>query len=191
MKNSETKDFVAYEYFSINVTSEKEELYIDCYENFGWTLTSSFNNNGLIDKEDYYINNSNVNAKKLVNLKFKRDRKIPNKAKIISLQKKCENGLKELNRLEKEPNSKGSIYAVILAVIGTIFLAISVFSITAINPNYIFGTIFGIIGLIGWILAYPVYKNIKIKQEQINTSLIEEQYNIIYDSCEQAQKLLN
>lgn len=190
MKNSETKDFVAYEYLSINVTSEKEALYTDCYENFGWKITNSIST-GLVDKEDYYINNSNINANRLVNLKFKRDRKIPNKAKIITLQKKCENGLKELERLEKEPSSKGSFYAVTVAVIGTIFLAISVFSITSTNPSILLGIITGIIGLFGWFLSYPIYKKIKIKQEEINTSLIEEQYNTIYDCCEQAQKLLN
>lgn len=188
MKNIETKDFVAYEYLSINVTSEKEALYTDCYENFGWRLTN--NSNGLVDKEDYYINNSNVNGKKIVNLKFKRDRKIPNKAKVISLQKKLENGLKELERLESEPTTKGSIYAVIIAVIGTIFLALSVFSITATNPMIIIGIITGIIGLTGWFLSYPVYKKIKTKQENINTPLIEEQYNDIYDSCEQAKKII-
>lgn len=191
MKNSETKDFVAYEYLSTNVTSDKEALYVDCYENFGWKLTSSNSNYGLVDKEDYYINNSNLNDNKLVNLKFKRDRKIPNKAKIISLQKKCENGLKELARLEKEPKSKGSFYAVISAIIGTIFLAISVFAITATNPIYVLSVITGIIGLVCWFISYPIYNQIKIKQEEINTSLIEEQYNVIYDSCEQAQKLLN
>ena len=35
MKNKEVKDFVAYEYISVNVNSLKEPLYIDCYENFG------------------------------------------------------------------------------------------------------------------------------------------------------------
>ena len=190
MKNIETKDFVAYEYLSINVISKKEDLYIDCYENFGWKLTNTINS-GLVDREDYYINNSNINDNKLVNLKFKRDRKIPNKAKVIALQNKCENALKELNRLEKEPNSKGTIYACLVAVVGTILLAISVFLITSINPTYILGMFIGIIGLVGWLLAYPMYKKTKIKQEQINTPLIEEQYTIIYDSCEQAQKLLN
>ena len=186
MKNSETKDFVAYEYMQVKVTSEKEALYIDCYENFGWKLTSS--SNTLIDKEDYYIN-SNINGN--INLKLKQNRKIPNKAKIITLQKKCENGLRELNRLEKEPNSKGSLYAVTVAVIGTIFVALSVFAITATSPIYWLGVITGIIGLIEWFLAYPIYNKVKRKQEEMNTSLIEEQYNTIYDSCEQAQKLLN
>lgn len=191
MKNVETKEFVAYEYLSINVKSNKEELYIDCYLNFGWKLTNSNNiNNSLVDKEDYYIN-SNLNDNKLVNLKFKRDRKIPNKEKIITLQRKCENALKELEKLEKEPSSKGTSYALIISVIGTIFLAISMFLITAANPLILLGVLTGIIGLIGWFLAYPLYKKAKSEFEDLNIPLIEEQYNVIYDTCKQARKLID
>lgn len=190
MQNSKNLDFVAYEYLSVNVPSEKEPLYIDCYENFGWRAVNT-QTSGLVDKEDYYINNSNVNGQKLVNIKFKRDRKIPNKAKIMSLQSKCEKALKNLTSLEKEPHRKGAIYASINAIVGTIFMAISVFAVSASTPNYILTAITGVIGLVIWCLSYVIYKKIKTKQEETNTSLIEEQYNIIYDSCEQAKKFLN
>ena len=146
MKNSETKDFVAYEYLSINVKSEKEPLYIDCYENYGWVLIN--NNATLLEDGDYYINNSYVNNR-LVNLKFKRDRKIKNKAKLQSLQRKMESSLKEMERLEKKPNTKGIIVSLSIGLIGTIFLAISVFAITASNPLYVISVITGIIGLGG------------------------------------------
>lgn len=191
MKNTETKDFVAYEYLTIQVPNEKEALYIDCYENFGWQLTKSTSYNGLIDREDYYINHSNVEVNRKIQLKFKRDRKIPNKAKVVSLQKRCENGLKELSRLEKEPAHKASIYAVIIALIGTILLAISVFLITATDPINLLGMIPGMFGLGIWFVTYPIYKKVKLKQEEINISFIEEKYSIIYDACEQAQKSLN
>ncbi|MBQ9072405.1 MAG: hypothetical protein IJY25_04540 [Bacilli bacterium] len=188
MKNSETKDFVAYEYLSINVKSEKEPLYIDCYENFGWIL---INNSALVDNEDYYINNSNTNDNKLINLKFKRDRRIKNKVKLLSLQRKLETSLKELEKLEREPVIVGATYAMIIGVIGTIFMALSVFSITASNPLYIPGILFGIVGILGWVIPYFIFLKIKGNKEQENTALIEEQYNTIYDSCEQARKLID
>ncbi|MGN1398775.1 MAG: hypothetical protein ACI4WG_02090 [Erysipelotrichaceae bacterium] len=188
MGNSATKDFVAYEYLSIDVLAEKEPLYMDCYENFGWILvnTKSF---GLVDKDDYYINN-NSKRKRLVNLKFKRDREIPNKSKIVLLQNKCESSLKKINALEKEPANKGSIYASLNAFVGTIFTAISVFAVSNVKPNYVITAIFGAVGLILWFLSYTIYKKIKLKQEQINASLIEEEYNIVYDCCQQSQILL-
>jgi len=188
MKNSETRDFIAYEYLSLNVKSEKEPLYIDCYENFGWIL---INNTALIDKEDYYINNSNTTNNKLVNIKLKRDRKIKNKIQLLSLQKKLESALNELEKLEKEPTSIGFIYAMTIGLVGTIFMALSVFSITASNPLVILGILCGIVGIIGWVLPYFVFIRVKADKSQKNIILIEEQYNIIYDSCEQAKKLID
>lgn len=188
MKNSETKDFVAYEYLSLNVKAEKEPLYIDCYENFGWML---IHHTALVDQDDYYINHSNVYHNKLVNIKFKRDRRIKNKVQLLSLQRKLELALKEVEKLEKEPDSVGMIWAFTIGIIGTIFLAFSVFSITASNPLYVLGVLCGIVGIVGWILPYFVYKRMKAKQEQENVILLEEQYNTIYDSCEQAKKLLH
>lgn len=188
MKNIETKDFIAYEYLSLNVDSEKEPLYIDCYENFGWIL---INNSALVDKEDYFINNLTPNNYKRVNIKFKRDRRIKNKIELLSLQRKLEASLKEIDRLEREPNSKGVISALVIGTIGTIFLAISVFSMTAENPLYFLSIITGIIGIINWTLPFFAYKNKKSIQEKENITLIDEQYNNIYDTCERAKKLTN
>ena len=191
MKNSETKEFIAYEYLNINVKSDKEPLYTDCYEAFGWILT---NNAALVEEGDYYLNNlPNVNVTKQVTLKFKRDRKIPNKGELQTLQRKMENSLKEIDKLEKEPHNKGITKSLSIGLIGTIFLAISVFAITASTlslSNYIICIISGIIGLAGWLFGFLSYKNTKTKVEKENTQLIEEQYNTVYDCCEKASKLI-
>lgn len=188
MKNSETKDFVAYEYLSMNVKSDQEPLYIDCYENFGWTVV---NHTALVDKDDYYLNHSYINGNRLVNIKFKRDRRIKKKAELLSLQRKLEGSLKEIERLENEPNATSIAWAMGFGLVGTIFLAISVFSITAENPIYFLGILTGVIGIVGWILPYFVYKKIKMDVEKENITLIDEEYNTIYDVCEQAKKLID
>lgn len=82
----ENKEHIQYEYLSINVKSKIEPMVMDTYENFGWKVISS---NALTDKEDYYINDTGTNGEKLVNIKFKRNRKIKNKDKLNSLQRKC------------------------------------------------------------------------------------------------------
>lgn len=191
MKNSETKEFIAYEYLNIDIESNKEPLYIDCYEAFGWKLV---NNTTQLEEGDYYVNNiNNVTGNKIVTLKLKRDRKIPNKGELQSLQRKMENTLKEISKLENEPNTKSIMKALTIGLIGTIFLAISVFAITAKNLsiiNYITCGITGIIGIAGWVLGFISYKTTKTKIEQANTSLIEEQYNTVYDCCEKANKLI-
>lgn len=185
MKNSESREFVAYEYMSINVKSDKEPLYIDAYENLGWCLV---NNTALVDSEDYYINGS-VNGNRLVNLKFKRDRKIPNKAKLMILQRKMETVLEEINRLERQPEVTGMIWALAIGLVGTAFIAGSVFAITASNPLYFLCVIFGIIGFIGWGLGFYMYNKVKKEKIKENVSLLEEQYNTLYDTCEEGKKL--
>lgn len=188
MKNNETKDFIAYEYLSLNVKSEREPLYVDCYETLGWTLV---NNTALIDKDDYYINTISYKDSDMINIKLKRDRRIKNKIQLQSLQRKLESALKELERLEKQPWSIATIKSMVVAIIGAVFMAISVIAITAKSPIYALSIITGVIGIVGWVLPYFVYLKEKVKCEKENVSLIEEQYNIIYDTCEQAQKLSN
>lgn len=176
------EEYIAYEYLSINVKDDLEPMYIDCYENFGWI---PINNNG---KKDYYINSNP--RQNLVNIKFKRNRKIKNKEKLDSLQKKCEEAFKVASKLEKEPNSKGTMYSLIVSFIATVFLTISTFAVTGEKVIWFPAILCGAIGIVGWIIPYFVYKKVKEKRESENKTKIEEQYNIIYSACEQARSIL-
>lgn len=51
MENSEVKDFITYEYLSLNVKEDNITMYIDCYENFGWVVVS----NGLNTNHDIIL----------------------------------------------------------------------------------------------------------------------------------------
>lgn len=176
------EDYVIYEYTSINVKSELEPMYIDCYENFGWI---PINNNG---KRDYYINvNPNLD---IVNIKFKRNRKIKSKEELKKLQEECEKAFLNINKLEKQPQSIATMYALIIAFIATIFMAISVFAITGEKIVWIPAILGGIIGVIGWIIPYFVYRNVREQKLIENKIKIEEQQEIIYNTCERARKIL-
>ena len=176
------EDYIAYEYISINVKSDLEPMYIDCYQNFGWI---PINNSG---KRDYYIN---ANPKlDVVNIKFKRNRNIKNKEELRKLQEKCENSFLTVNKLEKKPQSIATMYSLIIALVATVFMAISVFAVTGEKVIWFPAIVCGTIGIVGWILPYFVYKNVKDKKEIENKANIEEQKNIIYGTCEQARKIL-
>lgn len=187
----EDKKKIQYEYLSINVKSKLEPMVMDTYENFGWKIISS---SALTDKEDYYINNIGTNGEKLVNIKFKRDRKINNKEKLNILQKKCEEAFKKIDKLEKEPHSKGTMYALMVGLLGCVFLAISVFIISGEREigiiDYVISTPIGIVGLVCWILAYFRYVKTKDKLEEKNRPIIENLNEEIYNACEEAQKLI-
>lgn len=188
MKNCGIKEFVAYEYLSFDVKSELEPLYIDCYQNFGWLPISS---PSFTDKEDYYLNHYDIHNDRVVTIRFKRDRRIKNKAKLLLLQKKVELTLKEIEKLEERQKSVGVVWALGIGLIGTFFLVMAVLVIIAENPLYIVGTLYGIIGIVGWILPYFVYQKVKLKKEKESVLLLEELYNTVYDSCEQARNLID
>lgn len=185
----ENKEHIQYEYLSINVKSKQEPMIMDTYENFGWKVISS---SALTDKEDYYINNTGINGEKLVNIKFKRDRKIKNKDKLNILQRKCEETFKKIDKLEKEPNMKGTIYSLCIAMLGCAFLAVSVFIISgnAELKDYVISMPIGIVGLVCWILSYFKYVKTKRKIEEKNHTPIENLHEEIYTACEEAQKLI-
>lgn len=174
------EDYITYEYISINVESDLEPRYVDCYENFGWIHIKESS------KQDYYIN-ANPNQD-IVNLKFKRDRNIKNKDELRTLQQKCEAAFLEVDRLEGRPQSIATMYSLIIGTIAAGFIAISVF--TAIKDIWIIAILCGIVGLIGCIFPYPIYKKVIDKEEIENKNKIDEQYDIINNAYKEAREIL-
>jgi len=173
MNENNEKRFIAYEYFSTPVKQDMETVYIDCYKNFGWILESSV------------LNIANINS---INLKFKRDRRIKNKTELSELQRKCENALIAIQHLERSKTSSATIAALIIGVLGTAFLVGAVFSFLAKQiPLFV---LLGVAGLIGCTLSY--FTSIKVQEKKTLevAPLIDQQYEIIYDTCEEASKLL-
>jgi len=83
-KNSE--GFKSYEYKEVIIERGKESVYANGYPNFGWQLES---------------NSPQTLGLSTVILKFKRDRKIRNKAELTRLQRMFENKVNEIGKLER------------------------------------------------------------------------------------------
>ncbi len=66
-----------------------------------------------------------------VTMKFKRDRKIRNKAELTRLQRQFESGAAEIAALEKSKTLGASAAAFLIGIVGTAFMAGSVFSYLA------------------------------------------------------------
>ena len=79
-----------------------------------------------------------------------------------------------------------------VGLLGCVFLAISVFVITgeATVKDYVISTPIGIVGIVCWILAYFKYVKTKKKIEEQNDSLIKQLHEEMYNSCDEAQKLI-
>lgn len=168
-----SRDFIGYEYKNISVNSEMEALYIDSYENFGWIL------------DGRQASSIGLGA---VNLKFKRDRKILNKAELTRLQRHFDACANEIISMEKSKSASASIVAYTVGLIGTAFLSGATFSY--LGGYIILCIILAIPGFVGWILPYFLYNSTYVKKSTKITPLIESKYDEIYEICERANSLL-
>ncbi|MBQ8804446.1 MAG: hypothetical protein IJZ53_12490 [Tyzzerella sp.] len=172
-------NFIAYEYKEIVTDSDKASFLLDGYENFGWEL-------------DQNVNHENVLATghgKVV-IRLKRNRKIVNKMELTRLQRNFEAHLKEIEELERSKTSGAVVTALTIGMIGTVFMAGSVFAIVAPQPIIWLSTLLAIPAFIGWILPYFVYRKKVAKQTEKMNLLIEQKYDEIYEIFEKGNKLL-
>ena len=175
------RNFVGYEYKELLTESSRYSFLLDGYENFGWELDENLPENG---------ENRNLVPQQKKVLRLKRNRKIVNKMELTRLERNFEACVNEIDKLEKEKTSIATVYALVLGVIGTAFMAGATLVVTPQEPNYILCIILAVPGFLGWIFPYFLYKKILGKQTERVTPLIEEKYDEIYEICEKGNKLL-
>ena len=168
-------DFTAYEYKEITVHSEQASLYLDCYESFGWQVNDAFPPQKAGGK---------------VTLKLKRDRKLVNRVELTRLQRNFEANMEEIAALERSKTSTASIWAISIAVLGTAFMAGSVFAVVADPPKIILCILLAVPGFAGWIAPYFVHRSIKEKTTRRVNPFIEEKMDEVYAMCEKGHSLL-
>ena len=168
-------DFIIYDYKKITVEEKKLSFYLDCYENFGWILDDRFS--------------INVGSS-MTTLHLKRNRKIINKTELTRLQRHFESCADELIVMEKSKASTAVTICLIIGIIGTAFMAGSVFAITATPPRYWLSTILAIPAFIGWITPPLLYKRIIASKAKKLEPYIEEKYDEIYEICQKGHALL-
>ena len=175
------RNFVGYEYKELLTDSSRFSFLLDGYESFGRELDE-----GLPENRDGRY--PGPQQRKV--LRLKRNRKIVNKMELTRLERNFEACVNEIDKLEREKTSIATVYALVLGIIGTAFMAGSVFAVTAQPPNYILCIILAVPGFTGWIFPYFFYKRIVGIQTERVIPLIEEKYDEIYEICEKGNKLL-
>lgn len=167
------RNFVGYEYQDVTVKRSMASVYMDGYENFGWQAEGNETPACGVDS---------------VTIKFKRDRKICNKMELTRLQRNFDSCVNEILELERSKYVKASVAAYGIGIIGTAFMAGSVFAITA---NMVIPCIIlAIPAFAGWILTYFLYRSLVKKKTDEVTPLIDQKYDELYQVCEKASHLL-
>lgn len=182
---SEERNFVGYEYKDITVKEKLISMYVDGYENFGWQLDGTSENIPGVQLEGI---SRSIPGRAEVTIKLKRDRKIPNKAELTRSQRQFESCMNEVITLENSKVTGASVAAYTVGVIGTAFMAGSVFAYTGglLVPSIILA----VPGFLGWIFPYFLYCQIQKKKTAQVEPAIDQKHNEIYQVCEKANKLL-
>jgi len=178
---SETKNgngYVGYEYKDVTVKRELETLYADNYGNFGWELqNASFPSmvgvtRGLFE----------------VTMKFKRNRKIRNKAELTRLQRQFDSLAGEIVSLERSKTIGAATAAYVIGVIGTAFMAGSVFAF--LGGLVALCIILAVPAFAGWVVPYFCYLKIQKNTVAKVDPVIDQKHDEIYGVCEKANNLL-
>lgn len=175
MSEMKKSPFVGYEYKEITVSSELAPMYLDCYETFGWELDENFNVPNGLD---------------LTTIRMKRDRKIINKMELTRLQRQFEACAREIQDLERSKNTIATMWALVVGILGTAFMAGSVFAVTNDPPIYWLSVLLVVPAFAGWLAPLFLYRyKVRVQTHKMQP-LIDAKHEEIYEVCEKAHSLL-
>ena len=175
MNHAEKRDFTAWEYKEVTVRSEKASLTLDGYESFGWQLDEHFppqENGGT------------------VTFKLRRDRRLVNRTELTRLQRNFEADLDEIAALERSRTSEAAITALVIGLLGTAFMAGSVFAVVADPPRILLSILLAVPAFAGWIAPVFVYRWVRARKTRKVAPFLEDKLNEIDTMCEKGQSLL-
>ena len=97
----------------------------------------------------------------------------------------------EIIALEQSKTTSATIWAIVVGLAGTAFMAGSTFAAVHAPPLYVLCALLAVPGFIGWTLPYFIYKKLAAKRTKVVAQLMEQKYDEIYEICEQGNQLLN
>lgn len=168
------RPFIGYEYQEITVPSAQASMYMDCYGTFGWEPDEN-----IVTRNGPYS----------TTIRMKRNRKIMNKTELTRLQRHFEACAHEIDALERAKTSAATVWALVIGVIGTAFMAGSVFAVTHAPPQYFLCIVLAIPAFLGWIAPYFVYRRLVDMQTRKLQPMIEAKQEEIYEICEKGHSL--
>lgn len=196
--------FVGYEYRKVTVPGDMESLWRDSLSHFGWTLDKSEPATvkhvwgpirvmlaplALIpgSPAGKMIRDRPSDSK--VDLTFKRDKAITNKAELNPLQSRFEASAGKIRRLEDSKTIGATIVSYIIGLLGTVFMGFSVFSY--LDGLLSLSIVLAVPGFIGWILPFIIYQVVKGGRTRKIAPLIQKENDAIYEVCAKANAILH
>ena len=96
----------------------------------------------------------------------------------------------EIDKLEQSKSRTAFIWALNIGILGTAFMAGSVFAVTHEPPIYWLCILLAVPGFAGWIAPYFIYRKLYAERTKKVQPLIEAKQDEIYEICEKGHSLL-
>jgi len=165
-----TTEFVAYEYTTVRAPRDLARLYEDTYRSFGWTVTDEHTVPGAVE------------------FKLKRDRSIRTRSAVAELERKAGRSLTNIGRLSTSPHTFAMMSAVTIGLIGTAFVAGSVF--TMLGGFIVACVVLGVAGFLGWAGGAVSYSAVRSRRTAKLAARMDDEYRVVYECGAQATRLL-
>lgn len=163
----------SYEYARTTVSNDLVTVTCDCYENLGWELTGS----------------KMSSAGGTTALSFRRSRKIKNKAQLVKIQRTMDDLIDSIAGLEGEKTRKATMRAVSLGIVAALVLGVGM-CCTMVWSLMALGIIVGVVGIVGCVAAWLLYRSTVVSETARVTPRIEAAYDSLATACEEAQTVL-
>lgn len=163
----------SYEYARTTVASDLVTVTCDCYENLGWELTGS----------------KASPASGTTALVFRRSRKIKNKAQLVKIQRTMDDLIASISALEGEKTRKAAMRALTLGILSALVLGVGM-CCTMVWDLMLPGVIVGVVGIVGCVAAWLLYRSTVARETERITPSIEAAYDGLATACEEAQTVL-
>lgn len=188
----EKKDFIGYEYKTVEVRKELEELWADGCANYGWEIIKREAATvkhlwgplrvmaaplALLPGTPFAKLIVDHESEKKSLLTFHRNKVIESKQELNRLQHQFEVNAKEIEHLETSKNIGPAAVACTVGLAGTVWMGLATFAYLGGNiPACI---IFAIPGILGWLLPVFIYKWTKKGKTEKVKPLLEHHYEVI------------
>ena len=96
----------------------------------------------------------------------------------------------EIDKLEQSKSAVATLWSLISGMIGTVFMAGSVFAVTHEPPIYWLCVLLAVPGFLGWTFPYFVYRHKVMSQTKKMQPIIEAKQDEIYEICKKGHDLL-
>lgn len=164
-----------FDYRKVRVKPSMVSMYTEAYQYFGWILVCPAGD----------APEPPPGAK--VELEFRRERTIRNKAELTRLQRNFDACVDEICEMEKEKTDAADKAACGVGIMGSVLMCCS--ALLTIACELSGGILLAVPGLLGCLIPKPLHKELVKKKTQEVDPLIQRKYDEIHRVCQRADGL--